>query len=136
MMGIGGSVMFPDRLKNLRTQKGVTQEDVAKALGVSRAAIAGYESGKKREPDYETLSRIADYFRVSVDYLLGRTDDPTPLSEESLTPQEYDRRVVAALSRSDGYGEPLTKEEIEDILKYIRWTRDKHRMGKEKKSDS
>lgn len=136
IVGIGGSLMFPERLKSLRNQKGVTQDEVANALGVSRATVAGYESGKKREPDYETLRKIADYFSVSTDYLLGRTDDPTPPSDEHLTPEEYDRRVVAALSRSDGYGEPLTKEEIDDILKYIRWTREKHRMKKEKKRDS
>jgi len=113
----------------------MTQAELGKILGVGKTTISQYETGT-RKPDAETLDKLAGFFAVSVDYLLGRTDDPTPPSEAHLTPEEYDRRVVAALSRSDGYGEPLTKEEIEDILKYIQWTREKHRMDKERKSDS
>lgn len=123
------------RIAELRAIKDITQADLSRVLGVSRTTVAMWET-EHREPDAATLDKLASFFAVSVDYLLGRTDDPTPPSDEDLTPEEYDRRVVAALSRSDGYGEPLTKEEIDDILKYIRWTREKHRMEKEKKSDS
>lgn len=127
--------MLGSRLRDLRLSKDMTQAELGKILGVGKTTISQYETGT-RKPDAETLDKLAGFFAVSVDYLLGRTDDPTPPSEAHLTPEEYDRRVVAALSRSDGYGEPLTKEEIEDILKYIQWTREKHRMDKERKSDS
>lgn len=127
--------MLGNRLRDLRLSSNMTQAELGRVIGVGKTTISQYETGT-RKPDAETLDKLAGFFAISVDYLLGRTDDPTPLFEESLSPEEYDRRVVAALSRSDGYGEPLTKEEIEDILKYIQWTREKHRMDKERKSDS
>lgn len=63
---------FQSVLKSLRKSNNLTQEDLAKALKVSRSTIGMYENGS-REPDYETLEAIADYFNVDIDYLLGRT---------------------------------------------------------------
>jgi transcriptional regulator with XRE-family HTH domain len=71
---------FSDRLKELRKEKNLTQEDLAKILEISRSTIAGYETERK-EPDYETLKKIADFFNVSIDYLLGRTDVRSPLDK-------------------------------------------------------
>lgn len=64
---------FYSVLKSLRTVKGMTQEELAKALNISRSTVGMYENGS-REPDYETLEAIADYFNVDIDYLLGRTN--------------------------------------------------------------
>lgn len=61
------------RLKQLRLDIGKTQEELAKILDLPRVTYANYESGR-REPDNNTLSKLADYFKVSVDYLLGRTN--------------------------------------------------------------
>ena len=61
-------------LKELRAQKGITQTDLAKSLGVSASTIGMYEQGR-REPDNETLIAIANFFRVTTDYLLGKTND-------------------------------------------------------------
>ena len=66
---------FGHILKNLRKDRGDTQADLAKYLGISRSAISMYESGE-REPDFETLEAIADYFNVNMDFLLGQTEDP------------------------------------------------------------
>ncbi|MBW2672110.1 MAG: helix-turn-helix domain-containing protein [Deltaproteobacteria bacterium] len=63
---------FGNRLRQLRKEKGLTQAELAKLLSIGESTISFYESGK-RQPDYETLIRIADLFNVSVDYLLGRT---------------------------------------------------------------
>ena len=63
---------FGETLKNLRKEKNVTQDELAKVLNMKRTSISGYETGRK-EPDFATLSRIADYFGVSVDFLLGRS---------------------------------------------------------------
>ncbi|NLY47325.1 MAG: helix-turn-helix transcriptional regulator, partial [Tissierella sp.] len=52
-------------------------EDIAKVIGVTRPAYTAYERGL-RTPDYDILVTLADYFDVSVDYLLGRTDNPNP----------------------------------------------------------
>lgn len=68
---------FGERLKILREQKGLTQEKLAEAVGVSRSTIGGYEApSKEREPDFEIVRRLADFFGVTVDYLVGRVDDP------------------------------------------------------------
>lgn len=64
---------FADVLKNIRKEKNITQEELAKVLNMKRTSISGYETGRK-EPDFKTLTEIANYFNVSVDYLLGRSN--------------------------------------------------------------
>ena len=63
------------RLKELREQRQISQVFLGMELGMSQNTISRYETGR-READYETLVAFADYFNVSVDYLLGRTDNP------------------------------------------------------------
>ena len=63
------------RLKELRAQRGISQIKLAMDLNVNQNSISRYESGL-REPDYNTLIKIADYFKVSIDYLLYRTENP------------------------------------------------------------
>ena len=65
---------FSDRLRMLRKSRKVSQTRLAKVLGYGYTAIANYESGRN-EPSLGDLRRIADFFDVSTDYLLGRTDD-------------------------------------------------------------
>ncbi|MCK8824880.1 helix-turn-helix domain-containing protein [Fuchsiella alkaliacetigena] len=62
------------RIKKLRKEFDLTQEKLAKKVGVSRATIAGYET-KGKEPPYDTLTKLAEIFNVSTDYLLGLTDE-------------------------------------------------------------
>ena len=64
-----------NRLRLAREQRGISQRDLGKAMGVSAVTISRYETGE-HEPGIAELVKIADYFNVSVDYLLGRTDDP------------------------------------------------------------
>lgn len=72
--------MLGERIAKLRLEKQMTQEELAKALQISRSALSLYELNK-REPDAETLSKIADFFGVTIDYLLGRTDTPSPVDK-------------------------------------------------------
>lgn len=60
-------------LKQLREQSRLSQKDIADYLGITRQAVASYELAK-REPDYEILKKLADYFGVSIDYILGRAN--------------------------------------------------------------
>lgn len=62
------------RLKQLREEKGISQLKLAMDLSVNQNTISRYETGV-READYAMLIKIADYFDVSVDYLLGRTEN-------------------------------------------------------------
>ena len=64
---------FGELLAKLRKEQGVLQKDIAAYLGVTVATISNYEKGV-HSPDYETLVKLADYFNVSTDYLLQRTD--------------------------------------------------------------
>ena len=63
------------RLKELRKKRGISQLKLAMDLNMNQNSISRYETGE-READYATLIRFADYFGVSIDYLLGRTDVP------------------------------------------------------------
>jgi len=66
---------FPERLKELRTSRALTQKQVYDAVGMSAIGYQRYEYGE-REPAYQNLLALADYFNVSIDYLVGRSDIP------------------------------------------------------------
>ena len=69
---------FRNIFKELRKAAGLSQTEMAKRLGISRSTVGMYETGQ-REPDFETLEMIADFFNVDVDYLIGRTNKTTVL---------------------------------------------------------
>ena len=92
------------KVKELRTQKGISQAELGRFIGVERSTICQYEKGT-RMPDNNTLIKIADYFGVSVDFLLGRTETKTPpeiqgamdFSELEMYPIPLLGRVVAGV---------------------------------------
>ncbi len=63
------------RLMELRQKRKLSQLKVAMDLGINQNSLSRYENGV-READYETLKKLADYYHVSIDYLLERTDNP------------------------------------------------------------
>jgi transcriptional regulator with XRE-family HTH domain len=71
---------FATRLKKLRSRDGITQQQLANYLNVTRPTIAGYET-KGKEPDYRTLLLIASYFDVSTDYLLTGKEFPDSIKK-------------------------------------------------------
>ena len=75
-----------ERLKEVRVNSGATQQEIARALKIDRTTYNKYENGASN-PTPETLSRIADYFHVSVDYLLGRSDGRTIQSRKTRSPR-------------------------------------------------
>ena len=66
-------VKFAQRLKELRLDNSLTQAELANALSVDQRTVSNWEKGI-REPDFESLMKIARYFNVSADYLIGRVD--------------------------------------------------------------
>ena len=79
-----------DTLKNLRKEKKLLQKDIAKLLGISVSTYSNWEQGKF-EPDNASLQKLADYFNVSVDYLLGRESDSGIINTNAnLAPIEND----------------------------------------------
>ena len=67
--------MYSNRFKDIRIAKGLTQKQVADDLELSVIAIQNYEN-LRRKPAYDILIALADYFDVSLDYLVGRSDNP------------------------------------------------------------
>lgn len=103
--------MFIERLKKLRKKEKLTQKDIATFLNISQPAYQQFESGKKKM-NLETMEKLADYFNVSIDYLLGKTDIP-----------DFDLEIDIdnAIDNSVAYdGKPITdndREIIKDFLK-------------------
>ncbi len=64
---------FKERVKNLRKEKRFTQREMGEQLGITMRAYQSYEQGT-RYPDFPGLIRLADFFDVSIDYLVGRSD--------------------------------------------------------------
>ncbi|MFW6269881.1 MAG: cobalamin-dependent protein [Bacillota bacterium] len=71
---------FGERLKTLRNEHDLLQKDIAKLMGISQATITNYEKNR-RFPDSKTLKWLANYFSVSIDYLLGNSDIPDKAEE-------------------------------------------------------
>lgn len=65
------------RIRDLRADNDLTQAQIAEALGITQRKYSYLETGKQQWPD-ELLSRLADFYQTSVDYLLGLTDEPRP----------------------------------------------------------
>ena len=64
-----------NRIKELRTQRKITQEELGKIINVQKAAVSKYELGRA-VPSTDVLTKLANYFNVTTDYLLGRTNEP------------------------------------------------------------
>ncbi|GMQ58958.1 hypothetical protein AN1V17_33550 [Vallitalea sediminicola] len=75
--------MLRKRLKQLRISKGLTQERFANILGISRARYNNFETGK-RTPNDDIKIQIASFYGVSIDYMIGQTDNPTPYDKPKL----------------------------------------------------
>lgn len=113
------STLFPKRLKQLREEKEWTQEYLGKLLGFSDATINRYEKGL-RSPEPETLSKLADIFNTTTDYLLGRTDDRYGYRVAE-KPEKYITEIQAA-HRTDDPMDELPEEarrSLEEFKAYI-----------------
>lgn len=100
---------FSNVLKALRNSRNLTQDELSKQLKISRSTIGMYESGA-RQPDFETLELIADFFNVDIDYLLGRSAKTTYIPQESNCKKGISIPVYGRVAA----GIPL--EMIEDII--------------------
>ncbi len=66
---------FSERLRELRLKQGLTMEQLGNLVDSTRGTISNFENGNKK-PSLDMLIKLADYFNVSIDYLVGRTNDP------------------------------------------------------------
>ena len=98
--------MFKIRLKELREQLGFSQARFARAIGVSQSTVGMWESGKNT-PTFSTLESLANYFGVTVDYLLGRTDEPNSVDAAIANFKKDSQNKKAVLMKHGGGGEVL-----------------------------
>ena len=126
------------RLKDLRSEKGLSQSALADILGRTQQAIGKWEVGKS-EPDGATLLKLSAFFNVTTDYLLGKSDNPhgAPAQPTTSAPSYYtdpevaqmaneikdnpDMRILFDASRD------LKKESIEEVVKFIEFQKAKER---------
>lgn len=103
------------RLAQIRKENNFSQQKLADTLGVSRSTVAMWETGPN-QPDSDMLLRISALFRVSVDYLLGGTDDPAPASSFSDIPnvRQVTKRKIPVLGEI-ACGKPIFADEQRDV---------------------
>lgn len=106
---------FGDRLKTLREENDLSRDVLASRLNISYSAVSKYETNV-RFPDKETLNKIADFFSVSVDYLLGRSDNRNPDDKSKIETKAY--------HNLDASG--LPEEAIKQIDEYIEFVKQKY----------
>ncbi|WP_019534280.1 helix-turn-helix domain-containing protein [Paenibacillus ginsengihumi] len=120
---------YGERIARLREKHSMTQEDLANRLGITRASLSHYENNR-REPDYDTTVKIANLFNVSIDYLMGRTEDPYKVLDDDV------RQFVDSLELSDETilekftltidGKKLTPDEAKRFIAFVRAERSMH----------
>lgn len=106
--------MFPtyEKIKELADKRGISLTKLEEDLGYSRNTLYKLKS---QRPNAERISEIADYFNVSTDYLLGRTDNPRIASDETIGGYTSEDLRELAKSAKTFDGKPLNEEDIEAI---------------------
>lgn len=114
---------FGERLKKLRTEKGITQEKLGNIIGVSDRVIGYYEADNRFPKDEILLNKIADYFEVSLDYLLGRTDNKNIVQDIDKKLKDNDIAIAAnskvdlgKLAKADPKVAKLINRLLDDFL--------------------
>lgn len=103
------------RIKYLRQRENIQQKEFAKKIGVSNVVLSRYETGE-RKPDYETLEKIADYFNVSTDYLLGRTDNEDgELPVDEMTDEEVNEEIKKITKELNVWYKENPKDKREEL---------------------
>ena len=113
--------MIGKRLKKLRNEKGISQEELANILKLSRSTYAQYEIDR-RIPEYGTLEKLADYYNVSLDYLVGRSDYKNIMKDNEWLFAQLDLSDDIIISKVPMFyeGMELTTSEKKEFLAIVR----------------
>lgn len=115
------------KLRELRKKCGITMKELGLEIGVAESTISQYETGK-RQPDYETLLKLGEFFGVSVDYLLTGEEPkkaPAPEGERSVS----DEDIKFALFGGDG---EITDEMYDEVKRFARMVKLREEAEKKK----
>jgi transcriptional regulator with XRE-family HTH domain len=120
-----------------------SQLEVAKKIGITNAVLSNYERGS-RDPDTDTLKRLANLYEVSIDYLLGLTDNPKLIAQDNVLNEKDEKDVAKRLEKvkkdlenasdDDGYmlmGNPISEEARQSVIDAMEFAiRQSTRMNK------
>lgn len=116
--------MLNKRIAELRKKNKKTQQDIANLLGITRPAYTAYERGT-RSPDYESLQKLAEFYDVTTDYLLGRTDDPNPPDKEKSSERDkIIHKLATEFPEADLMFHDLasmTAEQLKEVYEFIKF---------------
>jgi transcriptional regulator with XRE-family HTH domain len=120
--------MFSERLKSLIEKKGIDQKKFGEYFNLSKQAISGYVTNK-RTPNIELLKQFAVFFDCTIDYLLGKTDDPDyKIIDKEELPKEL---ILAGIEGIEVFkdltAKDLTDEDYKDILEAFAKIRERHK---------
>ena len=104
------------KLKSLRENKGLLQKELGDKIGISASTIGMYEQNR-RDPDYDTLKKIAQYFNVSIDYLLDNNVNDKKVDEELI-----EQQALKNVLQKAGFmkkNEDLTDDELKKLINFI-----------------
>ncbi|WP_018130974.1 helix-turn-helix domain-containing protein [Effusibacillus pohliae] len=132
--------MFGERLRQLRKQKNLTMKEFGKKFGLAESTISGYENGT-RTPDLETIEKFADFFGVTVDYLVkGRTEPPKEGQVPDISPEEREflnwvKENLESAFFYDFHKSP--EEQKEEMMRGLRliWELEKNRKPGQKQGE-
>lgn len=136
------------RIKEMRTKRGYTQDTLADELGMNRANISNYERGQITNIPSDKLDLMANLFGVTVDYLMGRTDDPQESKSSSEIPSWATTKDIRDFKELLEDEEPIMfdgvpissedKEKIKRVMEAMFWdakAKNKDTYGRKKKDD-
>ena len=115
-----------NRIKELRTEKGILQTELAKHLKIGQATISNWETGRS-EPDQDALKELSKFFGASIDYILGNTDTKKPLASEDMSGLTDKQIKILQMM------EKMTPEQQDEILRqaeYQLWMQQHHKAGR------
>lgn len=99
-----------ERIKLIRTERNMTQDELAKKLGIDRSTISKWENPDGTEPDSQTIAKLSEIFDVTTDWLLGRTD---------IRKFDLDIENIAAMRSKELEGYDDLPDEAKDMLRVI-----------------
>lgn len=106
---------FGERLKQLRGKR--TQEEVATGIGISRPRYSHFENNRN-EPDLDLIQKIADYYKVTTDYLLGRSEDTRLTQEQDDIASEMAKKLEILINQLEGVDQNKALEQLEMFVYY------------------
>lgn len=111
------------RLRELREKKQVSQDEVSKILGVERTTYTSYESGRSRP--VRVLNKLAEYYNVSIDYLLGLADLPLPKEVNINTLSDTEKQLIFNFRSLNSKGKEKIIQYVADIIELPSYTEKK-----------